>query len=56
MKSASNLKKKSPGGASFKDRHTYGHMSKPALGFTDKTPDKSADRRVKVAKGLMIKH
>ena len=31
------------------------HASKPGMAFGTSTPD-TADRRVKVAKGLMIKH
>lgn len=51
MKSAKNLKmNKKP----FKNSDT--HASRPAMGFDSSNPDKAADRRVKVAKGLMIKH
>lgn len=50
MKSAKNLIK---GGKPAKNSDK--HASKPAMSFGTTTPDQG-DKRVKVAKGLMIKH
>ena len=50
MKSAKNLKmNRKP------SKNTDAHASRPAMGFDTSNPDKAADRRVKVAKGLMVK-
>jgi len=51
MKSAKNLMR---GGKPTK--RTDAHASRPGMAFDTSNPDKAADRRVKVAKGLMVKH
>lgn len=51
MKSAKNLLR-----AGKPHKNSDKHASRPGLSFDTSNPDKAADRRVKVAKGLMVKH
>ena len=32
------------------------HASRPGMSFGDSNPDKDGSKRIKVAKGLMVKH
>ncbi len=52
MKSAHNLKKMNKKPVKRQDEHA----STPGVSFGASNPDQAANRRIKVAKGLMVKH